>query len=367
MTSSNTNNSLESDIAELLRVQTINFCNDDSESPHPLQVGGNRSQNPNMGVTAKVSLKILTEASNEFEKHENSFSKYTEHLSKCPVESVLILLDIAHGTELLVPNKASIQEKGSELNKISVANLCDLVDRADDLGLAHLLGPYLEHLMTAQYNKNKLSAVFVDIAAWLAWKIGAGILYDEMIDHLAFICELDELGNVLRPGSNGAPIFKHTLHDTSKDSDEVPANVAFVREERLKDVIGELRHAVSLGNGSKECIANDVSENERVKCTNAIHDYMTQESRLKISQKLDINGLDQVFLGGNTSTYRGSIKDLRQRLLAVKCEAAHETCDPFSEMRKVFQKEPGWTPLELAMKRQEHFKKQAETFKWTLN
>ncbi|KAK1713756.1 uncharacterized protein BDZ83DRAFT_734646, partial [Colletotrichum acutatum] len=232
MTSSNTSNSLESDITDLLRVQPINFCKDDSTSPDSFKVGGNRSQNRNMGVTVIVSLAILEEALNGFEKHEKSSLKFKEHLSKYPVDLALIFLDIAHGTELLVPNKASIPMKGPELNKISFSNLCDLVNRAEDLGLAHLLGPYLEQLITAQYNKNNLPASIVDLAAWLAWKVGAGRFYDEMIDHLAFICELDGLGNVIRPGPDGDPIFEHTLHDSYEDNAEVPANVAFVREER---------------------------------------------------------------------------------------------------------------------------------------
>lgn len=142
--------------------------------------------------------------------------------------------------------------------------------------------------------------------------------------------------------------------------------MASVRKERLEEVIRELRDAISLGNSGKGCIANNVLEDERDKCTSAIHDYMTEESKCRISEKLDVDGLGQVFLGESISTYRGSIKGLRQRLLAVKCEAAHDTCDPFREMRDKFEREPSWPPFKLDSKRQEKLTEKAKAFKWTL-
>lgn len=191
MTSSYISNLLNSVIVELPVDQPINFCNDDSTPSHSFNVGGNLFQNPDMGVTATVSLEILAEASEGFGKHHRLFSEYTERLANYAADLVLILFDIAHGTELYVPNKASILIKVPEVKKDSVADLCDLIGIAENLGLGHLLGPYLEHLIPAQYDKNNIKASLVDVAAWLAWKIGAEHLYGDMIDHLAFICKLD--------------------------------------------------------------------------------------------------------------------------------------------------------------------------------
>ncbi|KAK1484340.1 hypothetical protein CCUS01_04052 [Colletotrichum cuscutae] len=297
-------------------------------------------------------------------EHDFDFSFFTDKISRGHIRSILILFDIAHGTELFVPNKASVLGKTPVLKKISVRDLYCLVYDTQPLYLQSLLGPYLPHWMPTQDEKDNLSTAMIEAAINVAWEIGAGGLYDDMADRLGFICEVNKRNKPEKPGCRSlSPSYRKLGGETTN----VSTDVAFVRTERLKFLFSELKYVITSCDSGVGCHFNDSLDDDD-ECSSQIIHYMSPGSSDGLYTTFKQFGLSQILSNlDNTSIYTGSVQSLLERLLEVECQTidGHESCDPFKKMRDNLKKDSEWSPLQLAVRSREHFTEQALVYEWT--
>lgn len=171
----------DSVVAKIPDDRVITFC---KENPICLEIGKDTKSLP----TIFVSPEKMTKASPGVFMFEPNWQNKEQRVEKMPFDNpqvMLILLAIIHDEKRFIPDK------------VRLIQLYGLLAHAQLYGATWSLGPHLKNWMPTE--KERADSSYKGHIAWIAWEIGAREIYNEMVNHLGFICSGDGKGSIKWP------------------------------------------------------------------------------------------------------------------------------------------------------------------------
>ncbi|KAK1976358.1 hypothetical protein LZ30DRAFT_826316 [Colletotrichum cereale] len=279
-----------------------------------------------------------------FKESQKKGEDWVVELPKDNIQSMTVILAIAHGCRSIVPDHVTIPE------------LFELLVVGDKYSMAHLLHPYLRRWVPK--TKNVVLDDDTLMLAWIAREVGAKKLFETAIIEIAKHCHNGgEAGSLVRDNDRRSVFNSANAHIRAAGILDV---VAVTHMDVLKGVLKPLREVTSQTLDGRGCKAYSSQNDEVQICANSILGSLIRSCNLL--------GIDPgvTCLTDALSTYPHSAYQVCWVIQVMRCDNIpyHDDCDPMRDIQRDTRRAFSDAAVTMSPSEQEHFRKQAEISGW---